>query len=197
MPSQKNSVPGELPIQRRFFHPCRGALPPATGMAGELAESLGGRINSAYRPMRCKTELTLEEIFTITRWYSSTGGRACQLVADYRSTPADLNRTAGSGRSSRADASGTFHLYTSGVVLGTHCIYAVTGNSRWSCISFNGMDSLATHNTGFCAETDPWIRNPQRKGTFLSAVEEKQRHRFFNSRYRHVDECLAPVLQTP
>lgn len=71
MPTKKKGVsnPQEHSTQQLFLQRFREALPPGTGTAEELADVLNVSIDSAYRRMRCETELTIEEIYRITRKY--------------------------------------------------------------------------------------------------------------------------------
>lgn len=78
-------------------------------------------------------------------------------------------------------------------MLGTNCIYVKMGDTRYSYISFNTMNSLTTNNPEFCEETEHWIKNLERKSTLISGIAEKQRYQFFNVLYKHIDDCINKV----
>jgi hypothetical protein len=54
-------------IQVRFFQQLRESLPPTIGLAEEIADILGGSLDSAYRRIRGHTSLTFDEIELILR----------------------------------------------------------------------------------------------------------------------------------
>jgi hypothetical protein len=56
-------------IQEVFVQKLKEALPPTIGMAEELSELLGISIDSAYRRIRGETDLSISEIYTITKKY--------------------------------------------------------------------------------------------------------------------------------
>jgi hypothetical protein len=62
---------------------------------------------------------------------------------------------------------------------------------RHSYISFNTLNSLTTSNPEFCGEIEHWLKNLEKKSTLISGVAEKQRYRFFNKMYKHVDDLMA------
>jgi hypothetical protein len=57
-------------IQEHFMQRFRQVLPPGIGMAEEMADILEVSIDSAYRRIRGETELTVEEIFRISKRYA-------------------------------------------------------------------------------------------------------------------------------
>lgn len=118
---------------------------------------------------------------------------ALELLVDYRSMIEMVEKNAGNARKNISDTSETYSLYSSEVVLGTNCIYVVMGESRYSYISFNTLNSLTTNNPGFCDETEHWVRNLEKKSTLISGVAEKQRYRFFNAMYTTIDEYAEKV----
>lgn len=71
MPTKKKETSNgkKTQTQQLFLQRFREALPPGTGTAEELADVLDVSIDSAYRRMRGETELTIEEIYRITRKY--------------------------------------------------------------------------------------------------------------------------------
>jgi plasmid maintenance system antidote protein VapI len=118
---------------------------------------------------------------------------AVELLQEYRKTIEMVQQMAESGRKHISDKGETFSLYSSEVVLGTNCIYAIMGDSRYSYISFNTLNSLTTSNPEFCQETEHWMRNLERKSTLISGVGEKQRYQFFSSMFRKIDEYTEKV----
>lgn len=56
-------------VQEQFFSKLKQILPANVGMAEELAEILDVSTDSAYRRIRGETELTISEIFEITKKY--------------------------------------------------------------------------------------------------------------------------------
>ena len=61
---------GEPQIQQHFISRFKQVLPPGIGMAEEIADILDVSIDSAYRRIRGETELTIEEIFKISKKYA-------------------------------------------------------------------------------------------------------------------------------
>lgn len=57
-------------VQEQFFAKLKRIFPPNVGMAEELSEILGVSTDSAYRRIRGETELTISEIFEITKKYN-------------------------------------------------------------------------------------------------------------------------------
>ena len=121
---------------------------------------------------------------------------ALELLLEYRKTVEMVQQMADSGRKHISDKGETFSLYSSEVVLGTNCIYAIMGESRYSYISFNTLNSLTTSNPEFCQETEHWMRNLERKSTLISGVGEKLRYQFFSSMLRKIDEYTEKVKNT-
>lgn len=112
---------------------------------------------------------------------------ALELFEEYRKTIEMVQKFAETGRKNISDKSETYTLYSSEVVLGTNCIYVVMGDSRYSYISFNTLNSLTTNNPEFCEETEHWLRNVEKKSTLISGISEKQRYQFFSQMYKHID----------
>lgn len=137
----------------------------------------------------------VETIFTGLRqikFYYDSGilqkEHALELLTDYRRMIEMVHTNAASARKNNSDKQDTFSMYASEVLLGTNAIYITAGESRYSYISFNTMNSLNTANKEFCEETEHWIRNLERKSTLISGVSEKQRYQFFNKLFHHIDE---------
>jgi BetR domain-containing protein len=122
-----------------------------------------------------------------------TKPQALELLQEYRTMIMMVQKNAENGRKNRSDKNETYSLYTSEVVLGTNCIYAIMGDSKYSYISFNSINSLTTNNPEFCEETEHWVRNLEKKSTLISGVAEKQRYQFFSNMYKHVDECIEII----
>lgn len=70
MAVKKNSKTKELQIQNNFISKFKEALPTSVGLAEELADVLGVSIDSAYRRIRGETELTIEEVYKLTKKYA-------------------------------------------------------------------------------------------------------------------------------
>lgn len=60
----------DSPIQDHFINRMKQVLPPGVGLAEEMADLLDVSIDSAYRRIRGETELTLDEIYKITKKYA-------------------------------------------------------------------------------------------------------------------------------
>jgi hypothetical protein len=116
-----------------------------------------------------------------------------ELLHEYRKTIEMVQACAEEGRKSPADQQETFWMYNSDVVLGTNCIYTIMGDARYSFVSFNTLNSLATANPEFCEETNHWMRNLEKKSTLISGVGAKQRYQFFSSMYSKIDEQIERV----
>jgi BetR domain len=112
---------------------------------------------------------------------------ALELFAEYRKMIEMVHKNAENGRKNISDKTETYTLYCSDVVLGTNCIYAIMGESKYSYISFNSINSLTTNNPEFCEETEHWMRNLEKKSTLISGIGEKQRYQFFSQMYKHID----------
>ena len=59
-----------LKIQNHFINRFKEVLPPGVGLAEEIADVLGVSIDSSYRRIRGETELTIEEIYKISKKYA-------------------------------------------------------------------------------------------------------------------------------
>jgi hypothetical protein len=145
---------------------------------------------------------TVETVLTGLRqikFYSDSGilnkEQALELLSEYRSMIEMVQKNAETGRKNISDKNETFVLYNSEVVLGTNCIYLQMGETRYSYISFNSMNSLTTNNPEFCEETDHWVRNLEKKSTLISGVSEKQRYQFFTGMYKSIDSYIDLVKQ--
>jgi hypothetical protein len=121
---------------------------------------------------------------------------AIELLQEYRKMIEMVKANAESGRKNISDKDETFVLYTSEVVLGTNCIYVIMGDTKYSYISFNSINSLTTNNPEFCEETDHWVRNLERKSTLISGVAEKQRYQFFSRMFRIIDDCNLKITNS-
>lgn len=116
-----------------------------------------------------------------------------ELLAEYRQMIEMVQANAQSGRKNISDKNETYSLYCSEVVLGTNCIYTIMGESKYSYISFNSINSLNTGNPEFCEETEHWLKNLEKKSTLISGVAEKQRYQFFNTLFKHIDDVIEAV----
>jgi hypothetical protein len=81
-------------------------------------------------------------------------------------------------------------MYSSDLVLGTNCIYALMGDMRYSYITFNSVNSLTTSNSDFCDETENWLRKLETKSNLISGIGEKQRYQFFNKMYSTINNNI-------
>ena len=70
MAAKKSKINEPLLIQNTFIHKLKEVIPPSVGLAEELADVLDVSIDSAYRRIRGETELTIEEIYKLTRKYT-------------------------------------------------------------------------------------------------------------------------------
>ncbi|MEO6301669.1 MAG: hypothetical protein ABIP51_00725 [Bacteroidia bacterium] len=122
--------------------------------------------------------------------------QATELLTEYRAMIDMIFKNAGNSRKNISDKTETYFLYNSEVVLGTNCIYVVMGETTYSYISFNTMNSLTTSNPQFCEETEHWVRNLEKKSTLISGVSEKQRYQFFSLINKNIDDCLQKVKAT-
>jgi transcriptional regulator with XRE-family HTH domain len=125
-----------------------------------------------------------------------TSVHAIDLLTEYRAMIDIIFKNAENGRKNISDKDETFVMYHSEVVLGTNCIYVVMGDTKYSYISFNTMNSLTTNNIQFCEETEHWVRNLEKKSTIISGVSAKQRYQFFNSMYKKVDDVIQKIKLT-
>ncbi len=119
-----------------------------------------------------------------------------ELLAEYKKMIEMVHRNAETGRKNISDKNDTYSLYSSDVVLGTNCIYAIMGEARYSYISFNTINSLTTNNPEFCEETEHWMRNLEKKSTLISGVGEKQRYQFFSQMFKSIDLVIEKISQS-
>jgi len=131
------------------------------------------------------------------RFYFESGlitrAHALDLLDDYRKMIEMVHANAESGRRNVSDQTQNYTLYCSDVVLGTNCIYAIMGETKYSYISFNSINSLTTNNPEFCEETEHWIRNLEKKSTLISGVGEKQRYQFFSLMFKAIEEFTEKI----
>lgn len=118
-----------------------------------------------------------------------------ELLAEYRKMITMVYKNAETGRKNISDKSETYSLYSSEVVLGTNCIYAIMGEAKYSYISFNTINSLTTNNPEFCEETEHWMRNLEKKSTLISGVGEKQRYQFFSHMFKSIEVVVDKITQ--
>jgi len=59
-----------LPLQTIFIQKLKESLPKNVGLAEEMAEILGISTDSAYRRIRCETELSIDEVYLLTKKYN-------------------------------------------------------------------------------------------------------------------------------
>lgn len=145
------------------------------------------------------TETVLTGLRQIQFYFDSgiiSAQHAIELLQEYRQMIDIILKNAESSRKNISDKTETFFLYNSEVVLGTNCIYVVMGETTYSYISFNTMNSLTTNNPQFCEETDHWVRNLEKKSTLISGVSEKQRYQFFSKMYKRIDACIEHVNES-
>jgi hypothetical protein len=141
-------------------------------------------------------ETVLTNIKQIRFYYDSgiiTPVQAIELLEENRKIIDVIFQNAQTGRKNISDKNETYMLYNSDVVLGTNCIYVMMGDSRYSYISFNTMNSLTTNNPEFCEETEHWMRNLERKSTLISGISEKQRYQFFTKMFNVLDENIEKI----
>lgn len=78
-----------------------------------------------------------------------------------------------------ASTTQNYTLYNSDLMIGNNCVLIRAGGGRHAYISHNTFNTMVTTNSGFCDETENWLKNLIRKSTPISGVSEKQRFRFF------------------
>jgi plasmid maintenance system antidote protein VapI len=118
---------------------------------------------------------------------------AIELLGEYRQMIEVVHKAAETGRKNVSDKTESYSLYCSDLVLGTNCIYTFFGESTYSFISFNTLNSLATNNPEFCEETEHWVKNLERKSTLISGVGEKQRYQFFSQMFKNIGDCAEAI----
>lgn len=59
-----------LPLQSVFLQKLKEVLPPNLALAEEMADLLGISTDSAYRRIRCETDLSIDEVYKITKKYN-------------------------------------------------------------------------------------------------------------------------------
>jgi hypothetical protein len=142
------------------------------------------------------SETVLTGLKQIQFYYDSgiiSSDHAIELLTEYRSMIEMIMKNAENSRKNISDKTDTYFMYNSEVVLGTNCIYVIMGETTYSYISFNSMNSLTTNNPQFCEETEHWVRNLEKKSTLISGVSEKQRYQFFSLMFKAIDSCLEKI----
>lgn len=142
------------------------------------------------------SETILTNIKQILFYYDSgiiTKQQALELLEENRKMIDMVHKNAETGRKNISDKTETFTLYNSEVILGTNCIYVMMGESKYSYISFNTLNSLTTNNPEFCEETEHWMRNLERKSNLISGVSEKQRYQFFSHIHKLIENGIDKV----
>lgn len=142
------------------------------------------------------SETVLTGLKQIQFYYDSgiiSSNHALELLTEYRSMIDMIMKNAENSRKNISDKTDTYFMYNSEVVLGTNCIYVIMGETTYSYISFNSMNSLTTNNPQFCEETEHWVRNLEKKSTLISGVSEKQRYQFFSLMYKAIDGCTEKI----
>jgi hypothetical protein len=119
--------------------------------------------------------------------------QALELFGENRKMIEMVMKFAENGRKNVSDKNETYQMYNSEVVLGTNCIYVIMGESKYSYITFNTMNSLTTNNPEFCEETEHWMRNLEKKSTLISGIAEKQRYQFFSNMFKVIDGYIDKV----
>jgi hypothetical protein len=145
------------------------------------------------------SETILTNIKQILFYYDSgiiNKQQALELLEENRKMMDMVQKNAETGRKQVSDKTETFSLYNSDVILGTNCIYVTMGDSKYSYISFNTLNSLTTNNPEFCEETEHWMRNLERKSTLISGVGEKQRYQFFSKVHSYLDAGIEKVSRS-
>lgn len=141
-------------------------------------------------------ETVLTNLKQIQFYYDSgilSAEQTIELMHENRKMIEMVLKMAETGRKNVSDKTETYFLYSSEVVLGTNCIYAIMGDSKYSYISFNTLNSLTTNNPEFCEETEHWMRNLERKSTLISGVGEKQRYQFFSNMFKFIDASIEKI----
>jgi hypothetical protein len=142
------------------------------------------------------SETVLTGIKQIQFYYDSgiiSSIQAIELLSEYRLMIELIMKNAENSRKNLSDKTETYFMYNSEVVLGTNCIYVIMGETTYSYISFNSMNSLTTNNPQFCEETEHWVRNLEKKSTLISGVSEKQRYQFFSLMFKLIDNCIEKI----
>ena len=67
---EKKTTKINLPIQNHFINRFKEVLPSGVGLAEEMADLLKVSTDSAYRRIRGETELTIEEVYKISKKYA-------------------------------------------------------------------------------------------------------------------------------
>lgn len=131
------------------------------------------------------------------RFYYDSGvieqSHALEILADTRKMIERVQENAERGKKNSSDTEESFVLYHSEILLGTNCIYVQAGQSKYSYISFNTVNSLSTQNSEFCEETEHWINSLERKSLKISGAAEKHRNKFFNKIFKYIDSYIEAI----
>ena len=86
-----------------------------------------------------------------------------------------------------------FNMYASDVMIGNNSVLGIAENFKISLLTFNTFNSLTTTNTGFCEESEIWIKSMMKKSMLLSGVSEKQRLQFFLKIFQVIDSLKMKI----
>lgn len=70
MPQKQKKEEKKDSIQNHFIDKLREVLPPGIGLAEELSDVLGISLDSAYRRIRGETEISIDEVYKLSRQYT-------------------------------------------------------------------------------------------------------------------------------
>jgi hypothetical protein len=121
---------------------------------------------------------------------------ALKICAQVEEMIADIKKYAETGTKFIKDAGregneNNFVLYSSELMIGNNCILVSMGNAKVTYLSHNTFNAMATTHTGFCNDTEGWLKNLMRKSILISGVSEKQRYQFF----RKIEEKLSALRE--
>lgn len=119
---------------------------------------------------------------------------ALNVCSQVEAMVADIKRYAELGtkfirEENKAQNENNFVLYNSELMIGNNCILVTMGNAKVTYLSHNTFNAMATTHTGFCNDTEGWLKNLMRKSILISGVSEKQRYQFF----RKIEEKLQQL----
>ncbi len=70
MPNRQKKESKPVGIQDHFIEKLKEVLPPGIGLAEELSDVLGISLDSAYRRIRGETEISIDEVYKLTKQYT-------------------------------------------------------------------------------------------------------------------------------
>ena len=87
-----------------------------------------------------------------------------------------------------------FNLYISDADIGNTFIIFKSTQSKSAMIKLYTINSLATSNERFCAETENWLSNLIQRATLISGSSERERFKFFQTQRQKIQFLIDKIV---